>query len=54
MAAGVNLSGALRMFYIAAGAGLLLAGLFWLEGDWPRTIVPIAGAVILLEGVIAF
>jgi hypothetical protein len=49
-----NLSGLLRLGYIVAGVGLMAGGFFGVEAGWARYGLPIAGAVVLIEGLIAF
>jgi len=54
MAAGTNLSGGLRLFYVVVGAALMAWGFYGTSGGWLRTVLAIVGAIILLSGLIAF
>lgn len=54
MAAGTNLSGGLRFFYIVLGAALMAWGFYGTSGGWVRYVLCILGALILLFGLIAF
>lgn len=54
MAAGTNLSGGLRFFYIVVGAALMAWGFYGTNGGWTRYTLSIFGALILLFGLIAF
>ena len=54
MPAGTNLSGGLRLLYIVVGLGLMAWGFYGADNGWMRSVLPILGAVVLLEGVVAF
>ena len=49
-----NLAGFQRIFYIAAGLGLVAWGFFVAEAAWARAALPIAGGLAIIEGIIAF
>ena len=49
-----NLAGTLRLGYIAAGAVLILWGLFYSDPGSGRIFECIVGAVVLIEGLIAY
>jgi len=54
MALQPNLGGIARVCYVLVGAGLAAWGLFGAETQWVRVVLPIVGAITLLEGVIGF
>ena len=49
-----NLAGTLRLGYIAAGAVLILWGLFYSDPGSGRIVECILGAAVLIEGLIAY
>ena len=49
-----NLAGTLRLGYVIAGAVLILWGLFYSDPGSGRIFECIVGAVVLIEGLIAY
>ena len=49
-----NLGRVARAGYVLMGAGLLLWGFFGTGEHWAKVVLPILGALVLVEGLIGF
>ena len=49
-----NMGALHRLFYVAAGLGMMAWGFFLTNKDWAKIALPVLGAGALLEGLIAF
>lgn len=54
MSAQPNMGALHRMLYIFGGAGLMYGGFFVTETAWAKVALPILGALMLIEGFIAY
>jgi hypothetical protein len=54
MATQPNLHGALRFGYVVVGLAMMMWGFFFADPGFARFFWPIAGAVVLTEGLIGF
>jgi len=54
MAVTPNLSGIARVAYGVVGVGLITWGILSAQTAWVRALVPVLGAIALVEGLIGF
>lgn len=54
MPAEPNLSAAARVLYVALGLSLMAWGFWGTDTAWVRLLLPLIGAVLLVEGLIGF